>query len=184
MKFRILPFVLTVIVFSIAGCGGTQAIDSEILANVEKTESYEALELAKMDDNLSTFVEMVEMSGLDVSLEFKEDFTVFIPINEAFGEMDKEQYKELTDPQNRAELIEFIKRHFLPNKVPSRRFNSSQLIVTSGEEEIPVSINRINNVIYIGGAQIIKPDIQTEDGIIHIVNAVIQPVAVPSSRTY
>lgn len=177
MKTNILPFALTITIFFIAGCGGGQVSDSQILAHVEETENYEALELAKMDDNLSTFVELVEMSGLDMSLEFTDSFTVFIPTNEAFGEMDVERYEELTNPQNRAELTEFIKWHFLPNEVSSLRFNSTQVIETSGEEEISVSTDMDGNVIYIGGAQIIKPDIQTADGIIHIVNTVIQPTA-------
>lgn len=177
MKTKIFPFHLVTAIFFFMGCGGGQVNESEILAHIEETENYEALELAKMDDDLSTFVELVEMSGLDMSLEFADDFTVFVPTNKAFGEMDVERYEELTDPQNRAELAEFIKWHFLPNEVSSMRFSNTQVIETAGEEEIAVSTEMNGNVIYIGGAQIIKADIETTDGIMHIVNAVVQPTA-------
>lgn len=177
MKNTFFTLALTGIFFVLIGCGGGQVNNNEILAHVEETENYDAMELANLDQNLSTFVDLVELSGLNMSMEFTDSFTVFIPTNEAFGEMEVARFEELTNPQNRAELVEFIKWHFLPNEVLSIQFDDTQIIQTSGEEEIAVSTDMDSNVIFIGGAQIIKSDIQTADGIIHIVDAVVEPTA-------
>lgn len=177
MKNTFFTLALTGIFFVLIGCGGGQVNNNEILAHVEEIANYDAMELARMDENLSNFVDLVELSGLDMSMEFADSFTVFIPTNKAFGEMEVGRFEELTDPQNRAELVEFIKWHFLPNEVSSMQFDSNQVIQTSGEEEITVSTDMDGNVIFIGGAQIIKSDIQTADGIIHIVDAVVEPNA-------
>lgn len=177
MKNRIITLALTVTTFVLIGCGGGQVNDSEILGHIEETERYDAMALAKMDENLSNFVDLVELSGLDTSLEFQESFTVFVPTNEAFGRMDVARFEELTNPQNRAELVEFVKWHFLPNEVPSLQFNSTHIIETAGEEEIEISTEMNGKVIYIGGAEIIKSDIQTADGIMHVVDGIVQPTA-------
>lgn len=177
MKNLMITLVLTVTAFIFIGCGSGMVNDTEILGNVKETEKYDALELAKMDENLSNFVDLVELSGLDTSMEFTESFTVFIPTNEAFGKLELARFEELTHPQNRAALVEFIKWHFLPNEVPSMQFDDSQIIQTAGEEEIEISTDMTSNVIYIGGAEIIKADIKTADGIMHVVDEVVRPTA-------
>ena len=103
-----------------------------------ETENYDILTLAKMDENLSTFVNLVESSGLEASFSLAEPITVFIPTNEAFENISKERYAYLTDPQNRAELMQIIKAHILPNEVPTSRFNSTQVIETSAEKTLPL----------------------------------------------
>lgn len=172
---KITNFVPLVMLMTIlfSGCGGSgQVNQSDVLSHIDDTERYSVMELAEMDQNLSTFVELVELSGLDTSVEFAESFTVFIPTNEAFAEMSVEELARLSDPANRAELNRFISRHFLPNEVMSGRFEEDQVIDTAGDESIAVgTVGTGNAVITIGGATIIKSDIEAADGIIHIVDS-------------
>ena len=150
-----------------------------LFETVEDTEGYEILELARQEEDLSTFVKLVDLSGLAPSFavtgEFGEDITVFMPTNEAFEEMPEEEYELLIDPANQAKLILFVKRHILPSEVPLIQFNSSQIIETVVEEEIPISTDMDGNVVYVGGAQIIEPDVEASNGIIHVVDGIVEP---------
>ena len=154
---------------------------ADMFENVENTESYNILDLARMDENLSTFVRLVELSGLDASLMMVdnvtegEGVTVFIPTNEAFKQMPEERFEYLIAPENRTALVQVVKQHILPTEVPSIQFNSSQIIETEGENEIPITTDNAGNLVFIGGAQIVKPDIEASNGIIHVVNGVIEP---------
>ncbi len=147
----------------------------EIFGDVENTEQYDLLTLVKLDPNLSTFAGLLERSGLETSLQRAEPVTLLIPTNSAFEEMDRERYQELTDPNNLAALTQFVNMHILPSKVYKMGFNTTQIIETEGENEIPVDTRMNGEVVYIGGAEIVKPDVVASNGLIHVVNRVVEP---------
>ena len=180
MKATISKPITIVAIFSflLLSCGSSGTVYDDMFKNVGDTEQYEIMTLAGMDANLSTFVKLVNQSGLDFAVEFAEEpITVFIPTNEAFRNLDKERFEHLTDPRNRAELRRVLMRHILPTEVPFMQFNNSQIVETAVEEEVTVSTNMGGNVVTVGGATIVKSDISAANGIIHIVNAVIEPTS-------
>lgn len=171
-----IKFTLPALIFTLICSTGISQVDpSTILANVDDTEQYDVLSLAKMDENLSTFVKLVDLSGLAASISMAKDYTIFVPTNNAFEQLTKEKYSELTDPKNKVELIKVLNRHILPNKVYSMDLEDSQVITTDGDEEITISKDGMGSSIYIGGATVIKADIKASNGVIHIVDAVIEP---------
>lgn len=172
------PIITLLIIagFFLFSCGGSGQMKNEVLGNVQDPNRFDTMALLRMDENISVFADLVEMSGLNTSMMFTDSFTVFIPTNEAFGEMEVSRFEELTSPQNREELLQFVSWHFMPNQVYSTQFEDNQIIQTHGEEVIMVSTS-IANAINIGGASIIRPDIKTADGLVHIVDAVIQPTS-------
>lgn len=148
----------------------------EMFSEVENTEQYDVMTLARMDENLSTFVQLVEQAGLEQSFNFAESpITLFAPTNEAFQAMTKERYEYLIDPENSAELISVLQAHVIPSEVPSVSFSENQRIVDSEGNEIPVTTEMQGTVVFIGGAEIVKSDIPASNGIIHVVNGVIDP---------
>lgn len=173
-------FTLTALLFTFCMVVFAQENPSTIFQNVDDTEQYDVLALAKEDPNLSTFVELVELSGLGASVNMADEYTVFIPTNTAFEQLSKEKYEKLTDPSNKTELIEVLKRHILPNKIYSSDLEDSQVISTGNSdsnEEITVSKDGMGSTPFIGGAEVVKADVEASNGIIHIVNAVIQPTS-------
>lgn len=152
----------------------TEVSYDAIFSEVEDTEDYDILTLARMDDNFSTFVDLLDQSGLDVSLIMTDKVTVFLPTNAAFEEMSRERYEQLTDPQNNAELASLIQFHILPNEVATSQFNSNQVIETSGGKSAAVTETLDGGGISIGGANIVKGDIQASNGTIHVVDGVFE----------
>lgn len=146
----------------------------KVFENVDNTKNYTTLALASMDPNLSTFVNLVKLSGLAPSMFMTDAHTVFIPTNDAFRDMTIESFSELTNPKNPTKLIEFVKYHIMPSKHMKFDFKDSQVMTGPSPDEISVSKDVYDNV-YIGGAKIIRSDIEASNGVIHIVNDIITP---------
>lgn len=172
-KRNLLALGLSLLLFAFVA--KAQWSSDEVLNNVENPKDYNAVVLAQMDRNLSTFANLVALSGLDVSMGTADEFTVFIPTNEAFKNMSVEEFNYLTDPKNKTDLIKFVRWHFLPSKVMKYELKDSQVVSAQSNDEITVSVDEPFGSAYIGDAKIIKSDIEASNGVIHIVNEVIQP---------
>jgi|GEM_PF-854042 len=169
---NVLATGLTLLLFNVTAMA--QWDGNKVFNEVDNTENYTTLELAAMDKNLSTFVNMVKLSGLAPSMLMTDEHTVFIPTNDAFMDISIENYAELTNPKNQAELMKFVRYHILPKEHKKWEFEDSQVIDFDSPDEISVSKDMYDNV-YIGGAKIIRSDIAASNGIIHIVNDIITP---------
>ncbi|WP_224996094.1 fasciclin domain-containing protein [Cesiribacter sp. SM1] len=152
----------------------TQLEYDDMFDDVADTEQYDVLSLARTNPNLSTFVELVELSGLATSLKMADPVTLFIPTNAAFNQLSQERLAELVAPQNRTELMEFVNMHILPQETSSASFNDNSFIDRGEEEDIPVNIEMNGTVVYVGGAQIVKSDVEASNGVIHVLNGVIE----------
>lgn len=153
----------------------TDATYYDMFADVDNTEQYSILDLAKMDDHLSTFVSLVEATDMTTALNAAGPFTILMPTNEAFKGMSIEQYNSLIDPANKPALMKVLQAHVISSKVMSSQFNTTQRMETSDGEYVDVSVDNVGNLITIGGATIVKPDVMASNGIIHVVNNVIIP---------
>lgn len=167
-------FALFIAMLCIGFTAHTQSSNDEILNNVKNLGDYTTFEVVSMDKDLSTFANFVALSGLAVSMQLAEGHTLFVPTNAAFDEMTIERYTSLTDPKNKSELIQFVKNHVMPTKHSKSDFKNDQVITTPDNNEISVSKNTFDNV-FISGSRIIKSDIEASNGVIHIVNGVIDP---------
>ena len=149
-----------------------QSSNMEILNQVNNPNLYKTIDLAYMDGNLSTFTNLVVLSGLSTSMQMTDKYRLFIPTNDAFRDMTIERFAELTNQKNKTELVAFVKRHILPSTVSSNEFKGSQVISKGNSEEIAVAADNYGNV-FIGGAKIVKSNIKALNGTIHIANDVI-----------
>lgn len=149
-----------------------------LFEETDNTESYDILALARTEDDVSTFVDLIDRAGLTASFlvasDRDQEFTLLLPTNEAFGQLSAERLEYLLDPQNKAELVKLINAHVIPSEVPLIQFNTNH-VITSGENQIPVATRMNGTQVFVGGAQIVKPDIEASNGIIHIIDSVIDP---------
>ncbi|WP_054558917.1 fasciclin domain-containing protein [Croceitalea dokdonensis] len=167
--------IATLMIFLCTFTGKAQG-SKQIFSDITNTEDYSTWTLTHMDRDISTFINLVALSGLEPSLlMIDKGHTAFIPTNSAFNEMEIKEYLHLTNPENKDDLIAFVKLHFLPNKVMKYDFNDSQVIDKQGSENISVNVDEPYGAVYIGGARIVKEDIETSNGVIHIVDRVIMP---------
>lgn len=147
-----------------------------ILDHVTNTKDYTTIDLVHMDPQLSTFAYLVTLANMDEQLINARAHTLFVPTNKAFENMSVKNYVKLMDPNNREQLTQFIQYYFLPQKVKKEDFKDGEIIKIGFDEGFAVSVDRsTGDMVNIGGANIIKADIQGSNGILDIIDAIFQP---------
>ena len=174
MKKTILKrLTLVVALLFMTATGFSQANANNPLAGVENTDMYNTADLIYMDKDLSVFANLLTLSGLSTSLALTDNMhTVFVPTNEAFDDMSIERYAELTNPKNRMMLVKFINRHITSSKIESRLLTESKAIDPDGLERIKIS--RAGSTIFVGGAAVIVADVDTSNGLVHVLSDYIK----------
>lgn len=148
---------------------------NDMFENVDETENYTLMELAKKSPNLSTFVQLMEASGLAGDFQADREYTLFAPTNEAFAKLSKEELEMLILPENKAKLSKVLMTHILPSEVAASSFNETQRIKLNDDMYIPISTSMGGTQITVGGANIVRSNIEASNGLIHIVDNVIIP---------
>lgn len=150
----------------------TNAVEiDEMFDDVADTKQMDVITLAKSSPNLSTFVKLVESAGLANRLAGDGTYTIFAPTNEAFAALSAEKLNMLMKPENKAELLKVLQLHVLSDEVVSTQLSDNQRIKVT--EDSYIAINVENMVASIGGATIVKPDVEASNGVLHVIDGVI-----------
>jgi uncharacterized surface protein with fasciclin (FAS1) repeats len=153
----------------------TNINSQNILSAVDNTKQYKTIELINMDKNLSIFSNLLTLSGLDISLAFTNyDHSLFIPNNAAFTSMSINDFAKLTNPNNRAQLLSFVNSHFVASKFSSYDIKESDFIGLPNNKRI--NISTLANTVRVNGEKIIQADIESANGVIHVIDGVIKDV--------
>ena len=123
--------------------------------------------------NFSTFITAVQKADLVDALKGDGPFTVFAPTDEAFKKFWPETLKNLLKPDNKDKLQLLLTHHILPGKIKSKKamtLDSAQPI-SGGSLKLTVK----SNALHVNHAKVVKADIKTSNGIIHVIDAVLVP---------
>lgn len=171
MKIRLFK-ILTITALFLTTAAFSQADQQEPLSGIDNTEQYKSLDLVNMDKDLSIFANLLTLSGLNASMAMADqNHTLFVPSNEAFADMTIENFAELTNPKNRTDLVAFVKRHYISTKINSSELNGRKVITQGDDIVIPVS--KVGYKSAVGGATIAVADIETSNGVIHVLDDII-----------
>merc|ERR1712242_92279 len=124
---------------------------------------------------LSTLLAAVKAADLAGTLSGEGDFTVFAPTNDAFAKLPEGTIPFLLKPENKQALADILLRHVLPNRIEAGQIPAgSTNVKTVGGEDITVT--NANGGVSIkssaGVANVIATDIQTSNGVVHLVDTV------------
>ncbi|AKD05452.1 hypothetical protein PKOR_02060 [Pontibacter korlensis] len=155
---------------------GEGTIDyDDMFSNISDTKQHDALALIKMDPNLSTFAKLLEQAELEDDLQRLDEYTLFVPTNQAFAQLDQEKLQSLLLPENKAKLMHVLQAHVLPGEVSSLQLENNTRIQMSENSHIPVEVGVNNTNITVGGAQLVRSNIEASNGTIHVIDGVILP---------
>ncbi len=138
------------------------------------------LEIANADRNLSALMKGFKAAELEDALSKHGAFTLFAPVNLAFGKLDSGPYEDLLKPGNKNRLSGILNYHVLASKKLLKDFRDGQKLMTINGTEVQVSIK--DGDVRINGAKILSRDKQASNGVIHSIDAVnipAEPVAAP-----
>ena len=123
--------------------------------------------------NFTTLVAAVKAAGLVDTLKGKGPFTVFAPTDEAFAKLPAGTVDTLLKPENKAKLVAILTYHVVPGKVMSADVTGKKTMAKTVEGS-EITVDGMNGVM-INNAKVIKADIETSNGVIHVIDAVLIP---------
>jgi uncharacterized surface protein with fasciclin (FAS1) repeats len=123
--------------------------------------------------HFNTLVAAVKAAGLVDTLKGPGPFTVFAPTDEAFAKLPAGTLEELLKPENQAKLQAILKYHVVAGKVMAKEVvhMNSATTVEGGE----LAIRTMDGNVMVNNAHVIKPDIVTSNGVIHVIDTVLLP---------
>jgi len=126
------------------------------------------LNSARRDPNLSTFVQLIELAGLQDLFLCAGPFTAIVPNNDAFDRLDPVLVESLLDPANREELQDLLLFHILPGAVFSSDLEEGDIPTLSGQSvSVDLSPVRFN------GVTVVDADNAACNGVFHVVDSVL-----------
>jgi uncharacterized surface protein with fasciclin (FAS1) repeats len=128
-------------------------------------------------DDHDTLEAAVIAAELDDDLSADGPFTVFAPTDDAFAALPAGTLETLlSDPTG--ELADILLYHVVGSKAMSTDLSDGQIIETLLGKDIEVTINAEG--VFINDAKVTMADIEADNGVVHIIDAVLLP---PSDNT-
>ncbi|NNE46727.1 MAG: fasciclin domain-containing protein [Rhodothermales bacterium] len=127
------------------------------------------------ENGFSTLVAAIDAAGLRGALEADGPFTVFAPTDAAFAALPAGTVESLLLPENQSTLSDILTYH-----VVSGRVTSSQVVTLTSATTLlgqTVSIEVVDGSVFINGAQVTTVDVQADNGVIHVIDAVLLPAS-------
>lgn len=136
-------------------------------------QAADIVETAVSAGQFNTLVAAVQAAGLVDVLKGEGPFTVFAPTDEAFAALPEGTVENLLKPENIDQLVAILTYHVVPGKVMSSDIAGQSLEVASVEGS-SLSINATDGV-KIDNANVVSADIETSNGVIHVIDSVVLP---------
>ena len=151
----------------LAANGVIHVIDSVILP------PKDIVETAVADGRFTTLVAAVQAAGLVDTLKSEGPFTVFAPTDDAFAKLPEGTVAELLKPENLESLQNILLYHVVPGSVKAEQVVTLENAETALGPKVSIMVEE--GKVFINEAEVIITDIQTYNGVIHVIDSVILP---------
>lgn len=122
--------------------------------------------------SFTTLVAAVQAAGLVDTLKGDGPFTVFAPTDEAFAALPEGTVDSLLLPENKDQLVAILTYHVVPGKVMSTDLVDDMEAPTVNGETVTIDLD---NGVMVEAATVTSADIETSNGVIHVIDTVILP---------
>ncbi|HUU74627.1 MAG TPA: fasciclin domain-containing protein [Methanoregulaceae archaeon] len=175
IKKRFLLIIIAVTVFILlAGCTqpGTPPSSTETPAPTMAPPAANIVETAISDGRFTTLVAAVQAANLADTLISPGPFTVFAPTDDAFAALPEGTVESLLENPDGA-LTQILLYHVAPGELMASDVIAMSSIPTVQGNSIQVTV--MDGKVMVDGATVIITDIETSNGVIHVIDAVILP---------
>jgi uncharacterized surface protein with fasciclin (FAS1) repeats len=131
------------------------------------------VDLAVREKDLSTLVTALKAGDLVDTLSGPGPFTVFAPTNEAFAALPAGVLTTLLLPQNKATLVDVLTYHVVAGTVHGWDLKDGQMLTTVEGKNLTVTL--ISGGFAINGNRVNRPNLDTDNGVVHIIGGVLLP---------
>lgn len=121
--------------------------------------------------SFKTLAKALQAAGLIETLKGAGPFTVFAPTDEAFAKLPAGTVEALLN--NPEKLRQILLYHVVPGRVLAKDVVKIKTAKTAQGSSIRVTATRTG--VMVDNANVVKTDIITSNGVIHVIDAVILP---------
>jgi uncharacterized surface protein with fasciclin (FAS1) repeats len=139
----------------------------------DKAARKDIVDTAVSAGNFKTLVAAVQAAGLVDALKGPGPLTVFAPTDEAFAKLPPGTVEELLKPENKTRLQGILKYHVVAGNYKAAEVVKMHSAPTLQGEA--VTIQAAGGGVTIDNAKVVKADILTSNGVIHVIDSVILP---------
>ena len=144
-----------------------------VSAQSMKMDKRDIVDTAMSAGMFNTLVTALKAAGWDDELKGKGPFTVFAPSDEAFAKLPAGTVEKLLMPENREMLAKILTYHVVPgNAMASNVAKMKSWKTVQGQE---IWVKSKDGKVWINNATIVKADIGTSNGTIHVIDTVLMP---------
>jgi transforming growth factor-beta-induced protein len=151
-----------------ASNGVIHVIDAVILP-----EQKDIIGVATKAGTFNTLAAALTEAELVETLQGKGPFTVMAPTDEAFAKLPKGTVENLLKPENRETLKTILLYHVIPGRVFSDQVVTLTEAPTAAGIKAPIKTSK--DGVTVGGAKVVAADIETSNGVIHVIDTVMIP---------
>ena len=168
----ILPLLL------IQGCSSDD--DNNAPVTVDPQPAVSVFDAAQDSEEFTTLVAALEATGLDETLDdLTTSYTVFAPTDDAFALLGEETINSLlADTDTLSSILTY---HVIAGRVDAQTAIglAGSTVETVNGQNIALSLNGEN--LLVNTSTVTMTDIVTDNGIIHVIDAVLTPKTVPET---
>ena len=135
-------------------------------------QSKDIVDTAVDAGTFETLVAAVQAAGLVDTLKGEGPFTVFAPTDEAFAALPEGTVENLLLPENKDQLVAILTYHVVPGKVMSTDLMDDMEAETVQGSSVTIDLD---NGVMVENATVTTADIETSNGVIHVIDTVILP---------
>ena len=161
-----------------ASNGVIHVIDSVLLPPSGETETgmetMDIVDTAVADGRFTTLVSAVQAAELVDTLKGEGPFTVFAPTDEAFAALPEGTLDTLLLPENKQQLTDILLYHVVPGQVMAADVAGLTSATTALGQDATVTVED-GRVFLNDNVEIIVTDIETSNGVIHVIDTVLIP---------
>jgi len=139
----------------------------------DKSYSKDIVDTAVKAGSFNTLVAAVKAADLVDTLKSEGPFTVFAPTDEAFAALPEGTVENLLKPENKDQLVAVLTYHVVPGKVMAADVVGLDEATTVQGGKVGIEVKDGN--VMIDGATVVTADVETSNGVIHVIDSVILP---------
>jgi transforming growth factor-beta-induced protein len=153
--------------------GSVQVIEGVLMPPEKKEAGNSIVAVAEKAGKFKTLLAALSAAELTDVLGGDGSFTVFAPTDEAFAKLPKGAVENLLKPENRKDLVNVLKYHVVAAKLPAKVLAATEGIRMLQGEKVRVGFR--DGRLTINDSGVLKTDVTADNGVIHVIDAVLMP---------
>jgi uncharacterized surface protein with fasciclin (FAS1) repeats len=150
--------------------GKSLALLLAAILTVSAAHAEDLLDTAERSGMFKTFIDAVKTAGMVRQLKAEGPYTVFMPTDTAFAQLDDAEWEALKkDPDRLARVIRY---HILPGKIKVTEVKPGP---AKSDEGLTLLLKSDNGMVTVNGARVTDSDLMADNGIIHGIDELLMP---------